>query len=153
MIKAYFDGRLGADADLRTSQNGGTQFYSMRVATDDFRNGNNETVWVNVIVNSDRVGKMKFTKGSHVLVSGTLRASTYQTRAGETAISLDMMADSISYVRSGGSGTTQAEEAVETTANFGKLKKEEVEPKKAKVSKTPASAPAAASTDVDDLPF
>ena len=142
MLKCYFDGRLGADAELKTSQNGGTQFYTMRVATDDFRNGNNETVWVNVLVNADRVGKMKFTKGSHVLVSGTLRASTYQAKTGEAAVSLDVMADSINYVKSGGTGATQSDDA---TANFGKLKKEE--------KAAAAPAPAATSSDVDDLPF
>ena len=143
MLKVFFDGRLGADAELKTSQNGGSQFYSMSVATDDFRNGNNETVWVRVSVNTDRVGKMKFTKGSHVLVSGTLRASTYQTKAGEAAVSLDVLADSINYVKSGGSGATQSDEA--TTANFGKLKKEE--------KAAAAPAPATTGTDVDDLPF
>ena len=78
---------------MLTAKNGTTQFYSMRVATDDFRGGETTTVWVNVRIGADRVGKMKFTKGSHVLVTGTLSASTYQTKAGETAISLDVMAD------------------------------------------------------------
>ena len=85
MLKVFFDGRLGADAELKTSQNGGSQFYSMSVATDDFRNGNNETIWVRVSVNTDRVGKMKFTKGSHVLVSGSLKTSTFLTQGASIA--------------------------------------------------------------------
>ena len=146
MLKVFFDGRLGADAELRTAQNGG-QFYSMRVATDDFKNGENSTVWVNVRIGVERAGKMKFTKGSHILVTGTLRASTYQTKAGETAISLDVMADSISYVRSGNSGGTQSDEAT-TDNNFGQFKKNEEA-----VAAAPAHAGTSSATDADDLPF
>jgi single-strand DNA-binding protein len=137
MLKVFFDGRLGADAELRTAQNGDSQFYSMRVATDDFKNGESSTVWVNVRIGSERVGKMKFTKGSHVLVTGTLRTSTYQTKAGETAVSLDVMADSINYIKSGGNGTQP-----ENTADTGKFTKKENE-----------EAVAAASSSTDDLPF
>lgn len=147
MIKTFFDGRLGADAELRTAQNGG-QFYSMRVATDDFKNGENSTVWVTVRIGTERAGKMKFTKGSHVLVTGTLRASTYQTKAGETAISLDVMADSISYVRSGNSGGTQSDEAVSSDTNFGQFKKNEEA-----VASAPAPAGTTSASDADDLPF
>jgi single-stranded DNA-binding protein len=143
MIKAFFDGRLGADAELRTPQNGGAQFYSMRVATDDYKNGTEDTVWVNVMINLERAGKMKFTKGSHVLVSGTLRTSTYQNKAGETMVSLDVFADSISYVRSGKSGATQSDSA--TNADFGKFKSKE---------EAVAAAPAGTSeVSADDLPF
>ena len=141
MIKVFFEGRLGADAQLKTSQNG-SQFYSMRVATDDFRNGTNETVWVGVGVNVERAGKMKFTKGSHVLVTGTLHASTYQTKTGEAGVSLDVMADSINYIKGGG----QADGAT-SNENFGQHKKNE---------EAAAAAPAQASSSassVDDLPF
>lgn len=141
MIKVFFEGRLGADAQLKTSQNG-SQFYSMRVATDDFKNGVNETVWVGVGVNAERAGKMKFTKGSHVLVTGTLRASTYQTKNGETGVSLGVMADSINYIKGGGQSEGSA-----SGENFGQFKKNE---------EAAAAAPAQASsstTNVDDLPF
>lgn len=147
MLKTFFEGRLGADAELKTPQNGGSQFYSMRVATDDYKNGTEETVWVNVMVNQERVGKMKFTKGSHVMVSGTLRTSIYQNKAGESMVSLDVIADSISYVRSGKSGATQSDSA-STDNNFGKFKKNEEA-----AAAAPAPAGTAASNDADDLPF
>lgn len=140
MIKTFFEGRLGADAELRTSQNG-SQFYAMRVATDDYKNGENVTIWVNVRVGTERVGNMKFTKGSHVLVGGTLRASTYQTKNGETAVSIDVTADSINYIKGGTSGGTQTNETVTDTGKFTNTKKEE-----------PATV-AAASESTDDLPF
>ena len=140
MLKCFFEGRLGADAELRTAQNGTSQFYSMRVATDDYKNGENSTVWVTVRIGAERVGKMKFTKGSHVLVTGTLKASTYQTKAGDTAISLDVMADSINYIKSGGNNTTQTEETADT-GKFTKTESQEV------------VAAASSSTTTDELPF
>ena len=137
MIKCFFEGRLGADAELRTAQNGSGQFYSMRVATDEFKAGETTTVWVNVRVGAERVGKMKFTKGSHVLVSGSLKTSIYQTKAGESAVSIDVMADSINYIKGGGTNQTS-----EDTADTGKFTKPES-----------TEAVAAASTSTDDLPF
>jgi single-stranded DNA-binding protein len=84
---------------------------------------------------------MKFTKGSHVLVTGTLKASTYQTKAGETAISLDVMADSINYVKSGGGSASQATEEATDTGKFTKTDNPET------------VAAASSSTTADDLPF
>ena len=137
MIKCFFEGRLGADAELRTAQNGTSQFYSMRVATDEFKGGETTTVWVNVIVGAERVGKMKFSKGSHVLVTGNLKTSIYQTKAGENAVSIDVLADSINYVK--GSGTSQTTEDASDTGKF--TKPEVKETVAAEVSTT------------DDLPF
>ena len=137
MVKCFFEGRLGADAELRTAQNSSNQFYSMRVATDEFKAGETSTVWVNVRVGAERVGKMKFTKGSHVLVSGSLKTSIYQTKAGENAVSIDVMADSINYIKGGGTNQTS-----EDTADTGKFTKPEDK-----------EAVAAASTSTDDLPF
>jgi single-strand DNA-binding protein len=145
MIKAFFEGRLGADAQLKTSQNG-AQFYSMRVATDDFKNGTNETTWVGVGINVERAGKMKFTKGSHVLVTGTLCASTYQSKSGEVGVSLDVMADSINYIKGSGQANSQ-EDGATSNENFGQLKKKE---------EAVAAAPAQAGiseASADDLPF
>lgn len=141
MLKTFFEGRLGADAELRTAQNGTSQFYSMRVATDEFKGGETTTVWVTVRIGADRVGKMKFTKGSHVLVTGTLKASTYQTKAGETAISLDVMADSISYIKSGNGTATQVTDEATDTGKF------------TKTDNTEAVAAASSSTTADELPF
>ena len=141
MVKCFFEGRLGADAELRTAQNGTSQYYSMRVATDEFKGGETTTVWVNVRIGAERVGKMKFTKGSHVLVTGTLKTSIYQTKAGENAISLDVMADSINYVKSGSGSSTQATEETADTGKFTKTDNPE------------AVAAASSSTSEDDLPF
>lgn len=144
MINVFFEGRLGADAELRSANNG-NQFYSMRVATDEFRNGENTTVWTNVRINSDRIGKMTLKKGDHVFISGILRASTYQTKSGESAVSLDISADRINYIKSG-SGSTQTTSEEVTT--------EEVKTKsKSKKEETVAVTAASTNNDVDDLPF
>lgn len=141
MVKCFFEGRLGADAELRTAQNGTSQFYSMRVATDEFKGGETTTVWVNVLIGAERVGKMKFTKGSHVLVTGTLKASIYKTKAGEAAVSLDVMADSINYVKSGGGNVSQTTDEATDTGKFTKTENPE------------AVAAASSSTSADELPF
>lgn len=125
MLKTSFIGRLGADAETFNGKNG--QFLSFRVATDDYYKGENTTVWVNVTINQDRVGNMKLTKGSHVFITGSLRVSTYQTKSGETAVSIDVMGDSISFVRSGGSGNTDTTTVVtEQAVSTGTLKKKPV---------------------------
>jgi single-stranded DNA-binding protein len=141
MVKCFFEGRLGADAELRTAQNGTNQFYSMRVATDEFKGGETTTVWVNVLIGAERVGKMKFTKGSHVLVTGTLKASIYKTKAGEAAVSLDVMADSINYVKSGGGNASQTTDEATDTGKFTKTENPE------------AVEAASSSTSADELPF
>lgn len=141
MIKCFFEGRLGADAEIRTAQNGTSQFYSMRVATDEFKGGETTTVWVNVRIGAERVGKMKFTKGSHVLVTGSLKTSIYQTKAGENAVSIDVMADSINYVKSGGNTSQSTDEATDT----GKFTKPE--------SKEAVAAASSSTDSTDDLPF
>lgn len=143
MIKTSFIGRLGADAEILNGKNG--QFASLRVATDDYKNGENVTVWVNVRINQDRIGNMKLTKGSHVFITGTLRASTYQTKSGEAAVSIDVTGDSINFVRGGGSGNTDATTVVtEQAVSTGKF---EESPKPIIAETTTVKEPE------DDLPF
>ena len=43
-VKVNVIGRLGADAEVRESKNG--KFVTFRVATDEFKNNTNETVWL-----------------------------------------------------------------------------------------------------------
>ena len=137
MIYVDFNGRLGADAELKNAKNG-NQFLSMRAATDEFNGGERTTTWINVLWSGERSVKMAeyMKKGTHVSVHGTLKASTYKTKNGESAVSLDVFADRVDFVGSSNSGSTQPTEAV---AETGTLKKQESAPKKA--------------TEEDDLPF
>ena len=140
MLYVELIGRLGADAELKTSAKG-NQFVSMRVASNDFFNGENVTTWVNVMWSGERAVKMQehMKKGSAVSVHGTLRTSIFKNKNGESAVSIDVLADRVDFVNLGKSGDTQTNEAVTDT---GTLK-----------PKAQETSSAAASKDVDDLPF
>lgn len=142
-MDVHFIGRLGADAENKTSQNG-NQFTTMRVATDDFNRGETKTLWVNVAIITDKLGNRKMTKGSLVEVFGVEHLSTYQTKNGETAISIDVSADRIEYVRTSNpnSGTTVDVKATTDTGKFeNTTKSKTTEQTKVEVSES------------DDLPF
>lgn len=142
MIYCELIGRLGADAELRTSTKG-NQFVSMRVASNDFVGGENVTTWVTVMWSGDRAVKMQehMKKGSAVSVHGTLRTSLFTNKNGEQSISTDLFADRVDFVNLGKSGDTQTNETVTETGSFKpKAKAEEV-------------AVASAASDADDLPF
>jgi single-strand DNA-binding protein len=140
MLYVELIGRLGADAELKTSAKG-NQFVSMRVASNDFFNGENVTTWVNVMWSGERAVKMQehMKKGSAVSIHGTLRTSLFTNKNGEQSISTDLFADRVDFVNLGKSGDTQTNEAVTDT---GTLK-----------PKAQETSSAAASKDVDDLPF
>ena len=141
MIYCELIGRLGADAELRTSTKG-NQFVSMRVASNDFFNGETVTTWVTVMWSGDRAVKMQehMKKGSAVSVHGTLRTSLFTNKNGEQSISTDLFADRVDFVNLGKSGDTQQNDAVTDTGNF-----------KPKAQET-ATVAASTSSD-DDLPF
>lgn len=144
MVNVNFNGRLGADAELRTSK-GGKQYVAMRVATDEFRNGEKGTAWINVTYHGDRAIKMHeyLKKGSAVSVMGSETVGTYQNKNGETQVSRDVLADRVDFVNLGKSGDTQSNDATTDTGTF-----------KPKAQETEMAAAAAASTDTaDDLPF
>ena len=147
MIYVNVIGRLGADAELKTSKNG-NQFTSMRVASNDFFNGETTTTWVNVTWTGERAIKMQehMKKGSQVVIFGTLRTSLYSTKNGEQAISTDIFADRVEFV-GGKSDASQANgETAATTGTFKPTQKTQNDEREMAV--------AAASTNAeDDLPF
>jgi len=141
MLYITLNGRLGADAEVKSSKNG-NQFVSMRVASNDFVNGERTTTWVNVMWVGERALKMSqyMKKGSSVIVNGTLRFSTYTDRNNEKAISVDIFADRVDFVDSG--QNSQPNETVTDTGTFApKNEQQQV------VASTPTV------NDVDDLPF
>ena len=138
-VNVNFIGRLGADSELRTTKNG-KQYLAFRAATDEFKNGERGTAWLNVTYYGDKGIKMQefLKKGSAVSVVGVETVGTYQSKNGETMVSRDVLADRVDFVNLGKSGDTQTNEAVTETGTF-KPKTEEVA--------------AAATTSDDDLPF
>jgi single stranded DNA-binding protein len=151
MIYLSINGRLGSDAEIKTSKND-NQFVSMRVASNDFANGEKTTTWISVVWSGERALKMAqyMKKGSSVLIHGTGRFSTYQDKNGSAQVAIDVMADRVDFdSNTSNSGDSQTNETVTDT---GTLK-----PKSAKKSSEPqpAMATVAAQTanDTDDLPF
>ena len=145
MVNVNFIGRLGADAELRTSK-GGKQYVAMRVATDEFKNGEKGTAWINVTYHGDRAIKMHeyLKKGSAVSVMGSETVGTYQNKNGETQVSRDVLADRVDFLNLGKSGDGQTNETSTDTGTF-KPKEQEAEM---------ATAAAASTSDgADDLPF
>lgn len=143
MINVNFMGRLGADAELKTSK-GGKQFVSMRIATDEFKNGERGTTWINVSYYAEKGTKMLefLKKGSAVSVLGVETVGTYQSKNGETMVSRDVIADRVDFVNLGKSGDTQSSETVADTGTFKK-----------KANEAETVATTAASSSEDDLPF
>ena len=143
MINVNFMGRLGADAELKTSK-GGKQFVSMRIATDEFKNGERGTTWINVSYYAEKGTKMLefLKKGSAVSVLGVETVGTYQSKNGETMVSRDVIADRVDFVNLGKSGDTQSTETVADTGTFKK-----------KANEAETVAATAASSSDDDLPF
>lgn len=143
MINVNFMGRLGADAELKTSK-GGKQFVSMRIATDEFKNGERGTTWINVSYYAEKGTKMLefLKKGSAVSVLGVETVGTYQSKNGETMVSRDVIADRVDFVNLGKSGDTQSTETVADTGTFKK-----------KANEAETVAATAASSSEDDLPF
>ena len=79
------NGRLGADAEVKMGKNG-NQFLSMRVATDEFKNGTKGTAWFNVIADaSERNMKMVqyLTKGRMLNIVGTETVDLFTNKNGE----------------------------------------------------------------------
>lgn len=166
MINVNFIGRLGADAEIRTSK-ANRQYVALRVATDEYRNGERTTSWVNVTYVGDRALKVApfLKKGSQVFVMGTETVSTYRTRTDEIGISRDVMADRIEFV---GSGNTNAshESSTTDTGTFQQPQQPIAEPSthtnvvdpqaisQIQVPQMPSfSAPQAIEDEDDDLPF
>lgn len=155
-INVNFNGRLGADCEMKTSSNG-RQFISMRVATDEFRNGKKETVWVNVADYSDKTKSMSeyLKKGSLVNIHGVESVGLYQNKNGETMISRDVISDRIDFVGGGASGTTTASKTT-TTSDAAETTQDEMSCGTFKRMEAPMPTMSGGSMgpdDTDDLPF
>lgn len=136
-------GRLGADSELRTAKSG-RQYVTMRVASDEFANGEKTTSWFSVTYTNERAVKIQeyLKKGSMVSIVGSETIRTYQSKTGETAFSRDILADRVEFVSSGSSNGQNTENSA-SDATKAEPKTDEKE----------MAAATAAATDVDDLPF
>lgn len=158
MINTFFVGRLGADAEVKTSKNG-NNFVTFRVAVDDFNNGAKSTTWVSVTdFTANAVTRAQYLKkGSCVEVSGTLTTRIYTTRDNTYQVGVDVMANSVNFVRVGGQNensetvtttdSATAKPIPTTTIDCGTLKRPET------VQITSPSVAVTSGDADEDLPF
>lgn len=103
MNQVIVAGRLGADAEVRYTQDG-QKIVSLRLASNFYRNGKEETIWWSVSFFGDRLDKMLpyLTKGSALFVTGEFMPRPYNDKEGRERISFDIRADRVSFSPFGG---------------------------------------------------
>jgi len=98
-------GRLGRDPEMRFTPNGNA-VTSFSVASDNKRNGEDNTEWFNCSAwgKSAESCNQYLTKGSQVYVEGLLTKREYETRDGEKRSSLDVNVNIIQFLGGNASG-------------------------------------------------
>lgn len=91
MLQMNVIGNLGKDAELKTINN--KEFITFTVASNGAKK-DDEPVWVDVIMPNNPNSKMiqYLNKGTAVMVSGSPRFSSYQTKSGETRVQVNVYA-------------------------------------------------------------
>ena len=115
MQKITLTGRLGRDAAVRETQDGG-KMISFTMAVNGISRGVEKTYWYDVLsFNYSRYKNMVkyLTKGSSVAVVGDLDADIEEGRDGEYRCRRNVMADSIEFNSSGTSGSTSSDSTEE----------------------------------------
>ncbi|MCY3602742.1 MAG: single-stranded DNA-binding protein [Chloroflexi bacterium] len=114
-------GRVGADPDLKYSQNG-TAITTLRMATDRRRqNGETEADWHNVVCwgkQAEAVAEY-VRKGNRLYVSGSLAQNTFETEEGQRIHRTEIHAQEVVFLDSNGNGngrSAEQEEAAEPVA-------------------------------------
>ncbi len=141
MIHVDFIGRIGkGGAEVKTGKNG-NDYVVMNVATDDFSNGEEKTVWVRVASSqSNHLNLAQYlTQGKPISVHGRLRAGAWLDKDGNPRSSIDVTAERIDFLpgRKKDENNEQSQKEAATAP---------VPPKKESKSKK-------AKEDEDDLPF
>jgi single-strand DNA-binding protein len=100
--RVFLIGRLVADPQLQHTQSG-TPFTRFRIAVNRpyrDRNGNwqEETLFIDIVVWGEAADRAvsRFSKGTRVLVEGSLRQATWETDGGEKRSRIEVRADRVS---------------------------------------------------------
>ena len=99
MTHIMIAGNLGADPDKRKTPSGQT-VTTLRVAVNNRRGGQDETLWWRATLWGDSHDKMVsyLKKGSSVLIHGTMsKPEIYTDRSGNPQVSLNMTAYNVSF--------------------------------------------------------
>ena len=118
MQKLIVDGRLGQDAQLKTSMNG-TQFINFRFATNWKYKGENETTWYDVYINDlNRFGNMLqyLKKGNYFIITGELQFKTRLDDNGVPRFDLKLQCVDINFGGGGNGESNKQENGQQTVA-------------------------------------
>lgn len=157
MQKITIIGRLGRDAAIRETQDGG-KVISFTVAVNSRYRGVDKTSWYEVFsFNYERFKNMAkyLTKGSSVVVVGDLDADLDEGKDGVQRCRRSINADSIEFNSNGSSGSTTSTQTTEKPAKTAEVPEDEPVVTRKKKAVEPAPAPEAVEEDIpeDDIPF
>ena len=102
MLKSTCAGRLGRDAETRTTSSG-TTVVSFAVAVDRRKGQEKTTTWVDCAMFGDRASKVApyLTKGTVVAVSGDIELQEFTKRDGGHGAKLSIRVDDVSLLGGG----------------------------------------------------
>lgn len=152
MVNVNVNGRLGADAELKSGKNG-EQFVVFRLATNEFNKStkSNDTIWMNVVLFGKRAITMHphLKKGSAVNIMGEERVSLFQLKSGEYTINRDILADRVEFI---GSNNKSDENSTTVTNKF--VSETPITPTTARINEPQIAYADMGTTNAeDDLPF
>jgi len=151
-------GNLGADPELRYTQ-GGTAVLNLRLATSEtyVSDGNKKqrTEWHNVVVWAKRAEGLSriLSKGDRILVEGSIRTSSYESRDGsgkryKTEIHVS------NVVLSGGNGSNQQQQPPQQQAKGNRRPpQQQAKGNRRQPKQQPVEDADFDSEDYDDIPF
>lgn len=157
-MNVFFIARLGADAELKDSQNG--QFIKMRAAYDEYNKakGENETVWVNVTTEANDVNKKMlqyWTKGKLLSFTGKERVSLFTAKDGSIGIDRNIRVTNIDFIPGGSKNETPNSQGVPTSQDMSTSQDVQVQLAQIDCSawKPQSTTSSVSATQDDDLPF
>lgn len=154
MIQVNFNGRLGADAEVRQGKEG-KEFITFSVAVNEKRNGEKRTTWMRVRSDNMRIAPY-LKKGSLVFVSGNEDVNTFVDKNGSTQVSRDVRAHNIDFISVGiSNGENNGTERTDGTIANTNERTTSTTPSMSMACGTlqPQVAVGHVQDDSDDLPF
>ena len=156
-MKTIFIGRLGKDAEVKTSSKGNS-FLSFPVAIDEFARGERTTIWANVTYtrNVDNISKYLL-KGKQVQIFGNLQCRIYSGKTNgvdEAKIAYDVLAESLDFVGGNSSGDTATQQTTTVTTSVAEENATCGELRRPTVAEPIVATVTSVANDADDdLPF
>lgn len=144
MNYGHFAGRLGRDAELRSTPSG-QSVANFALAVDAGWGDNKQTLWVDCAIWGERAEKLApyLVKGKQVSVSGDLGLRTFEKRDKTAGASITLSVQRLT-LQGGGNGE----------AATGPTSEQRAQVERAPAARAAAPAPAAATEDFnDDIPF